>query len=506
MVLYTLNSLLIIIFLLLGAVDHRCNSPRGKGIGGTSLINELVYCRGNQEDFNRWAKMLKDPSWRYENVLRYFKKSEDFHKTNPDAVVDWYYHGKGGYLRTTYDLPSSNNYTKIFIEANQELGINLTDYNGKKEEGATILQKHTKQGRRLDQASAFIKPVTKRTNLYVLDSSYVIKIEINNKTNRTTGVLFTKNNSTYRANITKEVIVSAGAIQSPQLLMLSGIGPKEHLQRMNISLIKDLDVGSTLREHVFCGVQFSSKLDVPQKGFTQQIKDYLQGYGPLSAANRIDGAGFYVTKIGEDYNYTDIEIVMSSSTASELGKRFLAYSDETWNAMFNFTINNPFTLTTVLLRSRSVGTIRLNTSNPYDYPLIDFNLLSDAYNKDIETMYEGIQFAINLTKTGAFKRFSPVLAVRPLPACLTHTFLSKQFWYCYIRHISSAAYHPVGTCPTGINPKKGAVVNGNLQVFGVERLRIADASVFPFAFAGQPNAACTMIGEKISDVIKHQHK
>ncbi|XP_050502506.1 glucose dehydrogenase [FAD, quinone]-like isoform X2 [Diabrotica virgifera virgifera] len=489
----------------LGTVNQQCNTPAGKGMGGTSLISELVYARGNNKDFDHWAQLVKDTSWKYENVLQYFKKSEDFVKTNSEAVIDWEYHGTDGYLYTNHHQPSSN-YTRMFLAATKELGINITDYNGKREVGSTILQLNTKDGRRFDQATAFLKPAAGRSNLLISQGSYVIKIEINNSTKRATGVIFTKDKKTYRAKIRKEIILSAGVFSSPHILMLSGVGPKEHLKRFNISVIQDLQVGSHLHETVYCGLPFSSNYTPQSKPLEDQIKDYLHGVGDLAAANKIDGALFYNTKLEPDHEYPDVEIVLSSSTPSALGQKFQNINNETWNALYNHTINGPFSLTVLLLKSRSQGTARLKSSSPYDYPLINLNLLTDPGHKDIDTIYEGIQFVLNLTKTNAFQSIAPVLEVKQLPTCANTEFLSKNFWYCYIRTMGMAAYHPAGTCPTGTDPKEGAVVDRNFNVYGLKKLRVADASIFPFTFAGHPNAPCTMIGEKISEVLKYEYR
>ncbi|CAH1163419.1 unnamed protein product [Phaedon cochleariae] len=487
----------------LGAVENRCLVHRGKGVGGTSLINELVYSRGNINDYNRLSKLLADPSWDYEHVLPYFKKSENFHKNNPNAPADLEFHGTNGYLNTNYHLPPSN-YTDIFLKANRELGINITDYNGLNEEGATILQINTKHGKRLDEASAFIAPVMGRSNLVISVESYVNKIEFDKHTKEAIAVIFTKHNRTYRVKAKKEIIMSTGTISTPPLLMLSGIGPKKHLDSIGIPVISDLEVGSSLREHVFCGVQFSSNTSYPSQSLQEQIKQYLSGYGDLTASNPIDGAGWYRTAI-ERKGSPDIEMVMSSSTPSELGKKFLGWDDETWSALFNITIPNPFTLTPVLLHSQSTGRVRLQYNDPYQFPVIDYNLLSDSNNLDIDSLYEGIQMALNLTETEAFQRIGAKLEVRQLPACTDYEFLTKNYWYCYIRQTAMAAYHPVGTCPMGPDPMKGAVVDSNLNVYGVGRLRVADASILPFTFSGHPNAVCVMIGEKISEVIKYEY-
>lgn len=205
-------------------------------------------------------------------------------------------------------------------------------------------------------------------------------------------------------------------------------------------------------------------------------------------------------------DYPDLELVLSYASVSALGQKFLRWTDETYSGIFNISIENPISITPVLLHSRSRGTLRLKSKSPFDYPLIDFNFLSDADGRDIERIYEGIQIVLELSKTSALRSINATLQVRQWSACSDYEFLSKEYWYCYIRHTAVSAFHPVGTCPVGRNPNRGAVVDTNLKVFGVKKLRVADASVFPFTLAGHPNAACVMIGEKISDVIKFEHK
>lgn len=478
---------------------------RGKGIGGTSLINQLIYSRGNPTDYDTWAEIVGDPSWRYENVLEFFKKSEDFHKTNPDAPVDWEYHGRDGNLYTNFHIPPSN-FTKLFLQANKEFGKNITDYNGKEQLGATILQLNTKAGKRFDQASAFIKPLTMRHNLIVSEGSYAIKIEINTNTKTTTSVLFTKNKKTYRAKINLEVVLSAGAISSPQLLMLSGIGPKNHLKIKHIPLIQDLEVGSRLKDHIFCPLTFSSNLTSPEEALTQEIKEYIRGFGDLTAGNPLDAAGWYKTDFEKNPSYPDIEIIPTTSAETELGRKFLSWNQETWNDINNNKVNDPFGLSVVLLRTKSAGSVRLKNGNPYNYPDIDSNPLSDVKSKDIKTLYQGIKLALKVIEMPTFRKIDAKLRVTRLNACSNFRYLSNRFWYCYIRHMSIPAFHPVGTCPSGRDPGEAAVVNGNLNVFGVKNLRVADASVIPFTFSGHPNAICTMIGEKLSEAIKIDYK
>lgn len=210
-----------------GFKENRCAHPRGKGVGGTALLNALIYLRGNRKDFDLWCKK-GNPGWCYHDVLPYFLKSEDLRKTDPHAPVDLHYHSKGGLLSVEYPMPRKDQ-VKVFFKASEEIGLGLTDPNGVEQIGVSPIPINTKGGRRQDSGTAFIKPVLKRKNLKFLTNSLVTKILINATTKEAEGVLFSKNRKLYRASASKEVVVCAGTINTPQLLMLSGIGPKEHL-------------------------------------------------------------------------------------------------------------------------------------------------------------------------------------------------------------------------------------------------------------------------------------
>lgn len=214
---------------LLGMKGERCAYPRGKGVGGTSLLNALIYARGNRVDYDRWCAQ-GNPGWCYRDVLPYFKKSESFHNNAPDAVVDWAYHGTSGPLYVDFPMPRSEQ-CKVFFEASEEMGYNQTDCNGPHPIGVSPLHVNVKKGKRQDSGTAFLKPVLHRRNLKILTKSFVMKIIIN-EGKEAEGVIFSYKGRVYRATASKEVIVSEGAIGSPQLLMLSGIGPKEHLNEL----------------------------------------------------------------------------------------------------------------------------------------------------------------------------------------------------------------------------------------------------------------------------------
>lgn len=198
-------------------------------MGGTSLLNALIYARGNQIDYDRWCAM-GNPGWCYKDVIQHFKKSEDFHKNDPDAVAYEEYHGRGGPLYNTYPVPRLQQ-TGVFFRASQELGYNQTDICGPNEMGVSPYQLNIKYGLRQDSGTAFIKPVRDRSNLKVMTGSYVTKVIVN-RAKVAEGVIFSHGGKLYKARASKEVILSGGAINSPQILMLSGIGPEKHLKQL----------------------------------------------------------------------------------------------------------------------------------------------------------------------------------------------------------------------------------------------------------------------------------
>ncbi|CAH1115147.1 unnamed protein product [Psylliodes chrysocephalus] len=488
----------------LSVTNHACLVPRGKGVGGTTLINSLQYSRANPENYNQWARILHDSSWSYKNILKYFKKSENFHWTNTKAPVDLKYHGKEGLLHVQHKVPD-HPLNDLFIEANKQLGYDITDYNSETQIGGSIIQLFTNNGTREDMGTIFITPFLDRPNLKVLTQSYVTKIEIDKETKTAKSVLFTNNGKTYRARANIEVILSAGAISSPQILMLSGVGPKKHLQDLEIDLIEDLEVGSSLKEHTLLShLWFMSNLSIPTETINQQLSDFLKGYGSLTSANtQAQGLGFYNVN-NKTSTVPNVAIFLDYSEISVIEQQFFGLDEETFESLKKIG-SHPIRFLLIHLNPKSEGTIRLKNKSPFEYPLIDPMLLSDSSGKDLKAMYNGIQQIFKLSQTPAFKKINLKFDNVPLPTCKNIQFNSQEYWYCYLKQLTMTGYHPMGTCPMGINTSTGAVVDSNLKVFGIKKLRVADASVFPTPIAGYPSMTCLMIGEKISDIIKEEY-
>lgn len=488
-------------------VNHVCLYPRGKGVGGSTLINGLVYARGHKSDFDKWGELVGSKRWAYNKVLKYFKKSEDFFHRDFEAPYEPEYHGEGGYLRVEYHLFRSPQ-LNAFLEANDELGLGVVDYNANKL-GASPSQLNTINGERFDGGKAFVRPVLRRPNLKVLTGSYVTKITIDKITKTAIGVEFTHDGRNYFVEATKEVILCAGAFGSPQILMLSGVGPRQHLEKVGIEVIKDLEVGSTLRDNpTFFGLNFGTNYTEPVLPLEDYVAQYLGGVGPLTIPGSNQGVGFYESSYSRGTGIPDIELMFIPANAtSMLSQRSFGLTDETYEDVWKYAnIPQTFIFYVVDLHSKSVGTVRLKSKNPFEYPIIDSRFLSDPENRDINTLYEGVQLALRLAETKPFKAMNATLQGGPLRACRNHQYLSKSYWYCALRQLTINLYHPLGSCPMGKDPKEGAVVDSKLRVFGINNLRVADASVFPLALAGHPNAPTVMVGEQLGDLVKSAHK
>lgn len=482
-------------------VNQKCAYPRGKGLGGTSIINGIMYVRGNRLDYDNWAEQ-GNPGWSYEEILPLFKKSENAQIKEYDEG----YHGKGGYLSIEHPKPNTPQF-EAFVEANVELGRKVIDYNGEEQLGVSRTQFSTIKGQRDSTGKAFLYPTRTRDNLEILTNAYATKIILKSSlitSLRATGVKFTKDGVSYDAKAEKEVILSAGVFGSPQLLMLSGIGPKKHLKELKISVEKDLPVGHNLHDHqTYYALNFRTNYSAPVSSLEELIEDYLNGEGPFTIGGNAEGLGFYQSPLEKTPGYPDLElIILPSNNTGDFVQNVMHYDEETYKNMYgDIDPQNSFTLIVILLHPKSRGTLRLKTNNPFDYPEINPEFLSDAEGEDIERMYQGIQIALELLETEAFKNLNVELINASMAACKDLEYLSKDYWYCQLKQLTAHSHHPVGTCKMGPRPSRGAVVDHELKVHGVEQLRVADASIIPEITSGHTNAAAIMIGEKVSELI-----
>ncbi|KAK0095908.1 hypothetical protein PV326_007066 [Microctonus aethiopoides] len=483
----------------------RCNWPRGKVLGGSSVLNAMIYVRGNKQDYDNWAR-LGNEGWSYEDVFPYFIKSED--NRNP-YLIKTPYHNSGGLL-TVQEPPWRTPLSLAFLQAGVELGYANQDINGKNQTGFMLPQTTMRRGSRCSTAKAFLRPSKNRKNFHIAMHAQATKI-IFNSDKRAIGVEYLRNGHKNTVYVKREIILSAGAINSPQLLMLSGIGPKDHLNQFGISVIKDSPVGDNLQDHVgLGGLTFTIDEPVTFKKSRFQTLSVALEYifrerGPLANPG-VEGVAFIYSKYANKSNeWPDVQFHFApSSTNSDGGeqiRKIVGLRDIVYNTMYKpIEKAETWTILPLLLRPKSTGWVRLKSKNPLVYPDINPNYFT--YREDIDILVDAIRIAKDVSNTKAFQRFNSRIHSTPMPGCESFIFDTYDYWECAIRHFTFTIYHPSGTCKMGPIGDSTAVVDSRLKVHGVKGLRVADASIMPVIVSGNPNAAIIMIGEKASDMIK----
>ncbi|XP_054708986.1 glucose dehydrogenase [FAD, quinone]-like [Uloborus diversus] len=495
----------------LGYDNHQLPWPRGKGIGGTSLLNFFMYVRGNRRDYDRWAKNGAR-GWAWKDVLPYFLKSED--NTDPELMNNIFHH-KGGYL-TVQSAQYNSTLMHAFAKAAAERGYEYRDINGNRQTGFSRIQGTLRNGRRCSTAKAFLIPAQNRKNLHIVNNALVTKVLINTKKDAY-GVRFEINGQKYDVRVRKEVIVSGGTINSPQLLMLSGIGPRKHLEELNIPVIADLPVGDNLQDHVgTTSLNFEATKAEPL--LLGQITNPLnlekfkqEGKGPLTSFSGIEGMAYVNTKFNNaDLDWPDVEIHMASgSPASDYGqilKRTVGMTDEVYREVYApYTGKNTFTFFPCNLRPKSRGTIRLKSTDPHEHPLIDPNLFE--YREDLDLLVEVMKECVDIVNnTNAFKEIGAKMFETKFPGCDNLTLYSEEYLRCVALRHTFTLYHPVGTCKMGDPRDRTTVLDSHLRVKGIKNLRVVDGSVMPTIVSGNTNAPIIMIAEKASDMIKKDNR
>lgn len=454
---------------------------RGRTLGGSSAINGMSYVRGNPSDYDLWAT-LGNPGWSYQDVLPYFKKIENF-----EGEVDEY-HGSEGPLNIAPPR-YINPLVEVFVQAGIHRGFAPNfDFNGAKQHGIGTYHVTQKDGARCSNAHAYLAPIRKRKNLTIFTRARVEKIIFEGRCAK--GIRLHHHGKTQDIFAHKEVILSAGAVGSPHLLLLSGVGPTEQLLSHGITPVHELSgVGENLQDHLDVPIicQEKGKLSLsfhPSKLFKwlQHIGlYYLKGKGFLTSNVVQAGAFFnrYEQNSWPDFQHHFLTVV-EPEDCFHLKSSFQYFG---------------YTLRTCLLHPRSRGRIRLKSCNFKDAPLIDPCFLSDE--RDLDDLLYGFKKAREFLADPAFK---PHFRKELKPG--THIETDEQI-RDYIRDEVSCDYHPVGTCKMG--PDSMAVVNAQLEVDGLEHLRVIDASVMPTITSGNTNAPVTMIAEKGADYILHKH-
>uniref|UniRef100_A0A0B7BEN7 Glucose-methanol-choline oxidoreductase N-terminal domain-containing protein n=1 Tax=Arion vulgaris TaxID=1028688 RepID=A0A0B7BEN7_9EUPU len=485
-----------------GLKDGRSYWPRGKVLGGSSSLNAMQYVRASRHDYDRWSEYTKDEGWSYQHLLPYFKKSEDI---NIPGLKSSQYHGHGGPF-TINHLKSKPLSAKI-IEAGQAAGYSYNeDYNGRTMEGICNSQVNTNNDERMSTGRAFIHPALGRPNLDVSVKSHVKKINIQNK--KAVGVEVIKDGRKYVVNARKEIILSAGAVNSPQILMLSGIGPKKHLESLNIPVVADLPVGQNLQDHLWfdMGVRIREHLTSTWPGlrtFWSELQFKLFGTGPLNSPFSLEVLAFKsTTKETREKDWPDLQIHFIEIMPNDILMDIFNYNEETKAELKDRNRGDyGFTCLPSIMRPESIGNISLRSNDPFDYPLIYPNYLDRQ--EDIDILIRGIRECQKIVGSKPLQDIGAEFTEKgPESVCKQHKFDSNQYWECLVKHRALTIYHPIGTCKMGPKGDKTAVVDTELRVQGISGLRVADASIMPWLVSGNTNAPSIMIGEKAADLIK----
>ena len=463
---------------LAGNADHW---PRGRVLGGSSSINAMVWIRGHAADYDSWAAE-GNPGWSYADVLPVFKAMED----NEAGADQW--RGVGGPMHITDCRTVTHPLTYRYLEAGQQAGLPLNpDFNGAAQDGVGVYQINTRNGRRLSAARAFLRPAMKRENLTVEMNALATRILFEGR--RAVGVEYERNGRKHVARAGREVIVSAGSVNSPQLLQLSGVGPGNHLGGLGIEVVHaNENVGRNLQDHV--GINYTYKGRLPTLNQTLRpwwgkmlvgMRYLLTRGGPLSLSMNNAG-GFFRTDPALERPNMQLYFQAFSTVIPKTGERPILTPDP-WPG-FSIGLSN--------CRPSSRGEIMIRTADPRDYPKITANAYST--DTDVAEMLAAVKFVRTIAAQPAMADVI-LEEILPGPKVQSDADLIADF-----RKRSGTVYHPVSTCRMGPDPAR-SVVDSRLRVHGVEGLRVIDASIFPENISGNTNAPSIMTGWKGADLV-----
>ncbi|XP_049941910.1 glucose dehydrogenase [FAD, quinone]-like [Schistocerca serialis cubense] len=496
----------------LGLRDQRCIWPRGKVLGGTSVINYMLYTRGSRRDYDLW-EALGNPGWGYGQVLHYFKKSED--QRNPVLAASPY-HSTGGPL-TVGEAPYHTPLSRAFLEAAAYLGYPLRDTTSDPNHGFQFIEGTTRAGQRCSSNKAFLSSkVRRRRNLTIWLRTRALKIIMEN--GRAVGVQVARKSrapAVREVRARREVILSAGTLNDPQLLMLSGIGPSQHLRELGIPVLANLSVGYNLQDHVGIG-GITFMVNETGVGLTEEQLRALpnlaawitRGQGPLTVLGGAEAVGILNSSHNErGQDWPDLELLFAGgSTNVDEGGLKMAHdlSDEVYDKVYRpIKGQTSWTIFPIGLHPHSRGLVRLRSRNPYDAPLFYPNYFADP--RDVRAIVEGAQLAVRFSRTPAMRRYGSRLHDVPIPGCERIPFATDAYWECQLRHYTMLFHHQVGTCKMGPRSDPDAVVDARLRVHGVRGLRVVDAAIAPVLPSCHTNTVAIMIAEKAADMIKQDH-
>ena len=461
-----------------GLNGRRGFQPRGKVLGGSSSVNAMVYTRGNRGDYDHWAG-LGNPGWSYADVLPLFKRAE-----NSECFGANEYHGTGGPLNVSY-LRSPSPINQAFIQACTEQGLPVTpDYNGASQFGCAPAQVTQKNGERWSAAKGYLTPHLARSNLTVITHAHTQRLLLEGQ--RAVGAEFLKDGQTQQVRARREVLLCAGAFGSPQLLMLSGIGPAAHLKDHGIPVVHDLPgVGQNLHDHLTTVLIYRTQrkretFGVSLAGLWAIVRGIFEWRskrtGPITS-NVAETQGFlYADKTEAS---PDIQLALCTGIVDDHTRKN--------------HLGHGYTLHVTLVRPKSRGTVKLKSAKATDAPLIDPAFLTDP--RDMATLIKGTQIGFDIMQSAAL---SPYRGPMLYPLERNNPAQIEQF----LRDHSDTEYHPCGTCKMGPASDTLAVVDADLRVHGIQNLRVVDASIMPQLVSGNTNAPTIMIAEKAAELIR----
>lgn len=464
--------------LCVSATEGHCIYPRGRVLGGSSGTNAMIYTRGYRSDYDKWG--VDNCGWSFNDVRPYFLQSEG------NRIPGLIGHGRKGPLTVSY-APYRTPLADQLIRAGIVKGLRNTDC--PEYEGGCILHVMStiRDGRRCSASTAYLEPISaQRSNLHIITGAEVSKVIIENNTAK--GVEFVTKGQTKTVLTTNEVILSAGAINSPKILMLSGVGPKKHLEELGIPVKADLPVGDNLQDHVRIPIFFKV-----HNGTVSTLEDLAD---PRNQEEYLD------TQTGP-YSFSGVDALAWVRVGGSKNKLI----NEPPNVQYHFFTRSARAdtyiagVSTTVVRPKSRGTVRLSSNNSSDHPLIDVNYYGDR--RDWQTALEGLQYSVDLFSAWPLTTFGATLDLEQSPLCKGASNLT-EFLNCVIRVYTLTIYHPVGTAKMAAKTKEG-VVNRNLQVYGINNLRVIDASIAPTLISMNTNAMAIMIGEKGADIIKYAY-
>ncbi|XP_075157070.1 glucose dehydrogenase [FAD, quinone]-like [Haematobia irritans] len=481
---------------------NRCHWPRGKMIGGSGGMNAMLYVTGNPMDYDRWCNE-GNKGWCFNDIWPYFEKSlvAQSPTSQPQGHIELNDYG-------LFDTDIMD----LMQQGYQEMGLPyVKDFHKGSYIGYGQPKGFIKEGKRVSSGKSYLAHMEKRANLKILKNAQVTQLKFNAEGDHIDSLEFLlRGEHTFNVDIKKEAILSAGVIDSPKILQLSGVGPKQDLEALNIPVQHDLPVGNNLQDHSagFIMIRIPTARRDP-KAQLDDIYDYvIHQQGPLSSIGTTSLLSFIQTNgtsnpLYPNLQFHNIFFRRGNTMGLNIFLNALVFKDEYKNLLMQEIQDNGIIIIVVtLLNPKSRGNIKLKSPSPQDPPIIDAAYFNEP--QDMRVLLEGFDYIYSLLQTPAFKQQKAELIPIPIEECDIYTYGSQEYWQCYFSYFSSTLYHPVGTIKMGNPEDKSSCVDASLLLKGVDNLRVIDASIMPYVTSGNTYAPTIMIAEKASDMIKEQ--